>query len=204
MSLEDIVKSLETEAKKQCADILERAESQAKRTIEEAGEDVAAIGRAAKVTAREGLHSQEGKILLEARFKAKKHVSEAKEKMIDQVFEKVKGAITLVPGLPSYENIFRQLATGALQGAGNNHSEIVLKVNARDVNLAESWVDTKIVSEKNYENIQIVESADIDSGVAIVVDNGRMTGTNTLEARLARAKQLLRTRVGAILFNDNH
>lgn len=204
MSLEDIVESLETEAKKQCADILARAESQTKRIIEEAADDAAEVGKAAKITARESLRSQEGKILLEARFKAKKHVSEAKEKAIDHVFEKVQDSIALVPGLPSYENIFRQLATGALQGATDIHAQIVLKVNARDVGLAESWVETKIVSEKGYENIQIVESDDIDSGVAMVVDSGRKTGINTLEARLARAKQLLRTRVGAILFDDNH
>ncbi|HEB13052.1 MAG TPA: hypothetical protein ENI11_05205 [Actinobacteria bacterium] len=203
MALDDILKSLETEADEQSADILARAESQATRIIAEAQEDSQKIISASKETGAENLRSQEAKILLEARFKARLKIAEAKEELIDEVFARVEELIVSFPDRPDYEDVFKHLALEAFQGSNLDGHESTVKVNSRDVGLAESFVAGKNMSGKNLGPIRISDSDEINSGVAIVADGGRRTGLNTLESRLTKAKQLLRPSVGATLFNDN-
>lgn len=200
MALEDILESLETEAKKQSDDIIARAKDQAARLNAEAKEEAEEILVASKKAAVENLRSQEAKILLEARFKAKKIVAEAKEGLIDKVFAEVEGLISSARSRPVYEDIFRRLAGEALRESHSGDGGLTLEVSPDDVALAQAFV----ASERPSNNVRVTGRDHIKSGVAMLVEGGRKTGINTLESRFQRAKHLLRTKVGAILFDDDN
>ncbi len=203
MALDDILKSLEAEADGQCAAIIERAKSQAERIIAEAKEDSEKILAISNETGVQSLRSQESKILLEARFKAKKLTAETKEELIDQVFARAEELIVSFPDRSDYEDIFKHLALEALQGNDLSESESTVEVNPRDIELAEAFIAKQKMSGTNFGNMRVSASDAINSGVSIVVDGGRKTGLNTLESRLTKAKELHRTSVGAALFNDD-
>ncbi len=203
MALDDILKSLEAEAAGQGADIIARAENQAARIIAEAKEDSEKILEASKEAAARNLRSQEAKILLEARFKTKKQTAKVKEELINKVFTRAEELMASFPDHPEYEDVFKHLALEAFQGKDLSGSESTIMVNQRDVGLAESFITSKNMSGTTFGNMRISESDEIKSGISINVDGGRKTCLNTLESRLAKAKQLLRTSVGKVLFNDD-
>ena len=87
-----------------------------------------------------------------------------------------------------------------LREIGDGHSGLTLEVSQDDVALAKAF----IASEHTSNNVRVVSRDDINSGVAMLVEGGRKTGVNTLESRFQKAQKLLRTRVGATLFNDDN
>ncbi|MDP1808735.1 MAG: V-type ATP synthase subunit E [Actinomycetota bacterium] len=200
MALEDILESLDAEARKQSADIIDRAQSQAEKLIAEAKEDAGQILAASKKAAIENLRSQEAKVLLEARFKAKKRVAEAKEVLTDKVFAEAQSRIASMWSRPIYKEVFKHLVREALGENNNSHSGLTVQVSPRDVDLAKDFFSSKRLSN----NVRIVGRDDIKSGVAMVVDGGRKTGINTLESRFQKVQKLLRTKVGATLFDDDN
>lgn len=200
MALEDILESLDAEARKQSADIIARAQGQAEKLIAEAKEDAEQILAASKKAAVENSRSQEAKVLLEARFKAKKRVAEAKEVVIDKVFAEAESRIVSMRSGSIYSKVFKHLAREALGENSNGQAGLTLHVNPGDVNIAKAF----FASERPANNVQIVGRDDIKSGVAMLLDGGRKTGINTLESRLQKAKKLLRTKVGATLFDDHN
>lgn len=200
MALEDILESLEEEARKQSADIMSRAKTQADDLMAEAERDVAQIRESTGAEAAERLRSQEAKMLLEARFQAKKRVAEAKEKLVEEVFAEAGSMVGALPEHVSYPSVFRFLTAELVKAAGNNGAAAVLKVSSRDVSLAEEAA----LKFGTDGSIKVESDPSVVAGVAMAIDGGRRTGVNTLDSRLAKARQTLRTRVGAVLFDvDN-
>ena len=201
MALEDILEALEAEEKKQSEDIIARAQIQAAKLIAEAKEDAEGILAVSAKAAMENLRSQEAKILLDSRFKAKKRVAEAKELLISQVFARAESLITSARHTSIYEKVFKRLARETfLREIGDGHSGLTLEVSQDDAALAKAF----IASEHTSNNVRVVSRDDINSGVALLTEGGRKTGVNTLESRFQKAQKLLRTRVGATLFNDDN
>jgi V/A-type H+/Na+-transporting ATPase subunit E len=195
MALEDILESLETEAQKQSQEILDRANSQAAKLVAEAKEDAAQTLAAAEQAGAENARSQTAKLLLEARFKAKKIIAGAKEELIDEAFANAERLIGSARDGDAYPDILTHLAREAVEqdhgGAG-----LTLQVNPADETVIQQWLEAR-----PGNSITVQGSADIKSGVAMAVDGGGKTGINTLESRFEKAKRMLRTRVGVILFD---
>lgn len=200
MALEDILESLEEEARKRSADIMNRAKNQAAELMAEAGRDVVQIRESLGADAAERLRSQEAKILLEARFQAKKRVAEAKENLVEEVFTETERVVASLPEHAHYPRVFHFLTAELVKAAGNNGAPAVFKVNRRDVPLAEE--EARRLGTNG--SIKVESDPTVVAGVAMAIDGGRKTGVNTLASRLAKAKQTLRTKVGAVLFDvDN-
>jgi vacuolar-type H+-ATPase subunit E/Vma4 len=197
MALEDILESLETEAQKQSQEIIDRAKSQAAKLIAEAKEDAAQTLAEAEKSGAESARSQASKVSLEARFKAKKVIAGAKEELIDEAFGRAERLIGAARGTAAYPDILKHLAVEAVEqdhrGAG-----LTLRVNPDDEAVIKQWL-----ASRPGNNIAVRGSADIKSGVAMVVDGGGKTGVNTLESRFEKAKRMLRTRVGVVLFDGD-
>lgn len=195
MSLKDIFLALEREAKNQNTETLARADSEAKELIAEANVAGGAIIAEELDQAKNQLRAKEAKIILEAKFKAKKRLVETKEKLVDGVFSEARQELNALPQSTSYPEIFTGLLLEAAQAIGDQE-QVIVKVSKKDVPLAHS------VFTKSKFNWTIQPSEDGLVGTVIASMDGRKVLTNTLASRLKRAETRLRDKVGAVLFDQ--
>lgn len=191
MALEDILKALDEEGKRECEEILERAKQNAKRILTEAKEEAQRIKQAeiAKVTA--GLEGERSKVLNIARLAVKKEVIRAKEEVIQEVFSETENRLKRLGESSDYPRILESLILETLQDV---EGKIKVEVDKKDLSLAKSILDKK--------GIDYSLEADPSSraGIQVTTEDGRITITNTFDSRLEKVRQFLKSEITTVLF----
>jgi V/A-type H+-transporting ATPase subunit E len=136
-----------------------------------------------------------GRIISEARIKARQNVRTVKDELINQCFVEASGQLEKLASLPEYRQILKALIQeGARELA---ESDVLIIVNHRDRMLIGD-----IAGELADLGITITlseETADTVGGVIVCTRSGGILVNNTFEARLRRLKKELLVDVSGIL-----
>ncbi len=193
MALEDMLKTLESEGKKEQQSIIEEAKKRGKAIIEKSKEEAKHLKQEEVDKALYSLSGEKARLINEARLQVKKEVVSAKEEGIKELYTKVEKELAKLRKSKKYSQIMEKMISEAIIGT-NSHFEI--QVNDRDIKLTEkilSNLGTKATIKGGLESL---------GGVVVVTDEGRVVIHNTLESRLEKAKQYIKADLMRMVYEE--
>jgi vacuolar-type H+-ATPase subunit E/Vma4 len=140
-----------------------------------------------------------GQVVASAQLKARTLQLEHREKLLDKVFEAARGRLASVQNRSDYEQVAAQLLREALIQLKADHAEV------RTDGVTAKTLKTHTLEEISKElNAHLSLGKTLESGLGVVVDasDGRLHYDNTLETRLNRLQNALRSSVYHVLMGE--
>jgi V/A-type H+-transporting ATPase subunit E len=188
-------------------DIDAKTKEQVERIIKDAEKKIEEINKTKKEAAERDKQKilEKGKsladrerqrILADARIKAKKEFLEEKERIINEIIDKATDKLRQIVESKEYEKKLFDLLKKSVDIIDENNIEIL--VNKRDKEILEKHKDklNKVLGDIKYT---IGRPIDCIGGVIVRSENSEVN--NTLEARLERSMERLRTDIAKMLFD---
>ena len=193
MALDEMLEALEQEGNLDIEKIKTQAREHENQILKEAEEEAAKIRAANQKKVEDRVRIERSKILNRASFQVKKEVIRSKEAMMNDVFNSVMERIKALRKDGGYEPVFKSLATETLSGI---NGKAIVSVDPADEQLARKILDG---IGREY-----VLKTDIKTlgGLSAHSEDGRIILNNTIDSRIAKAKQLLKTDVLKALFGE--
>lgn len=191
-----ILSEAQTEAQQIKADAEAKAEAIRQRAQKQAEvERTEILERAAQEADR--LRSQ---VIATTQLKARTQQLERREKLLEQVFTSAQAQLPNIEQWSDYDSIAQHLLREALQQL--KASDVIVQADETTQKLLSTGLAEKISKEMN---ITIKLGSPLKNGLGVVVgsSNGRLQYDNTLEVRLSRLQNVLRSPVYHLLMGES-
>lgn len=191
MNLDEMLRILEEEGQKQCEIIIRDGEAQVAKILEEAEEEVKNIKERELEKVLASLQIERAKILNEARLFVKRQIIQAKEEFIQKAFSEAKKKLNEIRKSKDYKTIFKNLLSEAMEGI---EGKILVDVDKEDEKVAREVLNESGLDYELYASLTSL------GGLKVSTTDGRITLTNTIDTRLEKGRQLLKTEIMTTLF----
>lgn len=134
-----------------------------------------------------------------AQLKARTLQLEHREKLLDKVFDTVRERLSTIQKRPDFDKVAAQFLREAITQLNSTDAEV------RADNVTERFLKSTAVEKFSKElNAHISFGKPLESGTGLVVSssNGHLTYDNTLETRLSRLQNSLRSAVYQVLMGE--
>ncbi|MCD6470567.1 hypothetical protein J7L29_07200 [Candidatus Bathyarchaeota archaeon] len=198
--LKSIAKEILEDAEKEAKAIILRAEAQAEKILEEAREEAEKRYESIIKEHERKMKAEERQSASLFELEAKNKLLKVKEELIEEVYEEVLNRLREYVLTEDYVNCLLKLISQASERIPSKELEI--RLNDRDykrltekhlLNLSRKMGVKLIKSEKRISCI---------GGVVVASPDGKIVVDNTFENRLKSLKNILRTRIAKILFQE--
>jgi len=189
---EDIVKG----AKREASRIIEEAEQEARRILEEAKRISKQEAERKVSEARDRARYAYEEILAKGRMRTKNMLLEKREELIDRVFKEVEERLKKRVSSKVYEKDLVRIACDACNKLGAD--EVIVRANPKDLRLLQKYRDE--IAGKVGKRISFGDPIETVGGVRVSTSDGKIEVDDTLEGRMKRNFEDLRTKVAKILF----
>ncbi|MBI4210583.1 MAG: hypothetical protein HY544_03710 [Candidatus Diapherotrites archaeon] len=186
MGMENLRKSLMQEAQAEARKISAEAEKQAEKAIAEAKEKARAIIAGARQAAKESSEAQKAERLSAAQLKARKIVTEAKNRKTEEALAMAWKEFSAIPESKGYEAFMKKAITGAEREFAG---KAVVRVREEDMKMAKRL--SKGVSP---------EPARISGGAIVSSPDGKVSVDCSLEAMFEQKKEDIRKTIYLEMF----
>jgi len=190
MALEDILAAIDAQVQIERARILEEAEAETERIEAEARQDAESIRDRHFARLRKQADADRIRRVNEARLDARFQVMQAKEALLTAVFDEAARQLAQARTDPRYPTALRHLVQEAVDELG---VEIVIQLDPRDDTVAQNLIPATCTVDLSLE---------CWGGIVAATTDGQLVVNNTLEARLERAKTLLRNDLTALIWSS--
>jgi len=190
VAVEDIFRALEAEGEKERREIIGRAKEQAKSIVDEAEEQARRIAQDKVDKVCASLAGEQAQILNSARLRQIKETTAKKEAYIRRAFDEARQHLNL-RDKSGYEKTFELLAKEAV---GLRPGKVRVYVDPRDASVAQAVLPRLCADFELYTELECL------GGLRVTTDDGRVTHLNTIDSRLEKARQALKSKVASILF----
>ncbi|MBN1582982.1 MAG: hypothetical protein JXA89_19895 [Anaerolineae bacterium] len=191
--------------------VMTEAQAQAEQTLTDARVRAEAIQQQAQARAdkmRESILQQaqqqaaliRSQAMASAQLEAKRLQMERREALLNRVFETARQRLTAVQGWTTYPDVVQKLVReGAIQ---LNAEAILVHADQRTMDLLP---DTVMENLSQSLSIELQRGAVLKQGIGVIVEtiDGHRQFDNTLEARLGRWQDTLRTPVYHLLMGES-
>jgi V/A-type H+-transporting ATPase subunit E len=191
MNLDEMLRILEEEGQKQCEIVTKDGEAQAAKILEEAEEEARKIKEQELEKVLASLQTERAKILNEARLFVKRQIIQAKEEFIQKAFSEAKKKLNEIRKSKDYKTIFKNLLNEAMEGI---EGKIMVDVDKEDEKVAREVLSDSGLGYELYTSLTSL------GGLKVSTPDGRITLTNTIDTRLEKGRQLLKTEIMTTLF----
>ncbi|HXD10241.1 MAG TPA: V-type ATP synthase subunit E family protein [Anaerolineales bacterium] len=197
--VEMLARAILTEAREESEQIKAEAAEKAEAVRKRAQEQAEAERRTILERANEDAERLRGQSAATAQLKVRSLQLENREKLLDGVFEEVKKQLDGVKKRPDYDAIAALLLREALTQLRVHKAEV--KADEATQNALRKGALDEISKELNGE---FSLAGTLDEGTGIVVDaaGGKIHYDNTLETRLSRLQNTLRSSVYKVLMGE--
>lgn len=201
MPLEHILRAMQTQADDEIAQITRATESEIAQLIADAEAHAKAILARHHARVEPILANESANILNQAKLSTLRALTDAREQLLNDAFTQADVLLAQIHASERYPVIFRALALEAVAALGNESAtspghSFVVRVDPRDVTLARQvFADLRVSFEIETQTMAL-------GGLELSTRDGRVVVTNTLAARLERARQLVRGPVAIILVGN--
>ncbi len=201
MPLEHILRAMQAQADAEIAQITRTADEEIAQLIAEAEAQAAAIRARHHARVEPLLAQQAANLQNQAELDARRALAEAREQLLNEAFAQAQARLAQIRQSHDYPAILRALVRQAIHALGNDlasssEQQLVVHVDPADVALACTVFNELGVS------CEIVPQTMPLGGVEIATRDERIVITNTLAARLERARQYLRGTIAQMLVGD--
>jgi V/A-type H+-transporting ATPase subunit E len=199
--LEHILRAMQAHADAEIAQIHRAADEEIAQLIAEAEAQAQAIRARHHARVEPLLAQQAANLQNQAELDARRALAEAREQLLNEAFAQAQARLAQVRPSNDYPAIFRALVHQAINALGNDiattsEQRLIVHVDPADVALARTVFNELGVS------CEIVPQTMPLGGVEIATFDERVVITNTLAARLERARKYLRGTIAQMLVGD--
>ncbi len=191
MAIDDILKTLDDEAKADCEAIVGEAREHAKLIVEEAERQAQQIHDSFVHQVERVANAKASRQINAARLAGKMNVSTVKGDGVTSVFDAARAQLPSVRD-SGYEVLFAALAAEAFAGV---NGPVTIHVAPSDTDLVEKAAAQAGVTA------EVVADLDTAGGLVVDTGGGKIIRRNTLEDRLDRVSQFLQADVARVLFS---
>jgi vacuolar-type H+-ATPase subunit E/Vma4 len=194
MPIDDLLQSVEVNAKERMQEILDRAKSESEDIIKEAKTREGAIRKKHLENAKKGVDFERIKTTTDFKEEQKMRINRVKDEIFQRAFQDARKKLLSIRNDPSYEAILRILTREALTEMGGK--ETIIHIDRRDEPLIRRILNDLKVNSK------VVTDLDSIGGLTVQSPDGKFAVLNTFESRLERAKELIRSDIFSILYGE--
>lgn len=197
--IEMLERAILAEAQDEADQIIAQAKEKADAIRRRAQEQAEAERKAILERAREDAERLRSQAIATAQLKARSLQLAHREQLLDRVFKAVKEKLPEVQKRPDYDQIAAMLLREALTQLRVNKAEI------RADETTQKFLKQGVLDEISKElNGEFTIAGTLEEGIGVVVDaaDGKLHYDNTLETRLSRLQDTLRSSVYQILIGE--
>lgn len=198
-NIETLSRAILNEAKSESENLLAAAQARAdeirQRALADSQAERARILERAKADV-DRVHSQ---AIANARLKARSLQYQRREQVLDRVFEQARKQLAGIQSWSEYEEIAMRLLREGIQQI--NSPKVRVRMDARTAQRLNQAALQKLAAELKVE-IEIGAPLEKGTGVVVESESGRMVFDNTLENRLSRLQNTLRSPVYHLLSGE--
>jgi V/A-type H+-transporting ATPase subunit E len=190
-------RAIKEQAQKEARQILNDAQAQVERIRGRAQARADAEREAILARAREEDQALRSHAAAAARLGAHTLKLKRRELLLDRVFDNIRQQLASAPDWPDYQQIVRRLLHEAVHSLGTNET-LVLRADERTRQLLDESTLANLAQELG---VRLRVGTPLPQGTGVVLEtlDGHRRYDNTLEHRLARMRETLRTPVYHIL-----
>jgi vacuolar-type H+-ATPase subunit E/Vma4 len=198
-NINSLSREILTEAREEAEQILVEANLKANTIRRQAQEQADEVRGEMLERAQQNADRIKGQAIANAQLKARTRILGEREKIIDQVFSACRQRLPSVQQWNDYD----QVAIGLLKEAISRLNTNQVEFKADPITI--QHLTKEVLDEINEElEVQIRSSGNLQKGIGVIAEtnNGRMQYVNTLEVRLNRLKNSLRSSVYHIMMGE--
>ena len=192
MSQEELLKALEEDARRERSSLLNDAEAEAGSIRSEALEELKRLKEEDFLKFKVSLSAETAKATNDARAYSNGIISAARNAAIAAVREKVEDEFKRLPQRDDYPEILGKLFMEALDSIGEVKTIVFVPES-----------DLPIFRKMDTLKDRDVRPVNMDSGVMVTSEDGRVKITNTAITRLSKAMPELNVEIRRVLWNSN-
>ena len=192
MSQEELLKALEEDARRERNSLLSDAEAEAGTIRSEALEELKRLKEEDLLKFKVSLSAEIAKATNDARAYSNGIISAARNAAIAMVREKVEDEFKRLPQRDDYPEILGKLFMEALDSIGEVKTIVFVPES-----------DLSIFRKMDTLKDRDVRPVNMDSGVMVTSEDGRVKITNTAITRLSKAMPELNVEIRRVLWNSN-
>jgi vacuolar-type H+-ATPase subunit E/Vma4 len=190
-----ILDDAKAEAEQILAEAKEKAEALRQHAQDQADEECSEIIE----RARQEADRLRGQAVATTQMKARTQEMEHRERLLDSVFKNVQQQLPSVEQQANYNDIALSLVREAVTQLRS--SKVKIRADKRTQSLLTDQVLNEIAKAQNVE-LSIGEPLESGTGIIAETEDGHLSYDNTLETRLARMQNNLRSSVYRILIGE--
>lgn len=191
----ELIQLLEQEARVETDKVLSEARARAEETLASARREAEEIVASARRRAEADHAQSRTRAASSASLRAAALLLEAKDKAIQEVFQRAQAELARVAGDPARRRaMLRTLLTEAMQGLQTEGAVV-------DVPVGDGDAAREAVRELGRA-VEVREAPDVSGGVRVSTRDRRVSVENTIPSRLQRTRAALVSRVAGVLWGD--
>jgi len=194
MPYDDLISALKANAQERMKETRDRAEAEALKIRRDAEERAQGIRSAYLQEAGRAVQLEKGKLISKVGAEKRMSFARAKEDLFQQVFDQAARRMASVRDHPGYRVLLKNLVGEAMEELPAE--EIRVHIDPRDEPLCRE------VLREMKRNCEVVTDLTTMGGLDVTTADERLMVFNTLESRLERAKELMKSEIMSTLYGD--
>lgn len=194
MKYDHLIRAIEDGAEEKLRDLRDSKDREVREIGERAEEDSGRVRLDLLDETKRRIEVETNKKIYSAREQAKNLITGARQEGYLQVFHEAELKLASFRGSPSYETFFNNILTESIESLENDR--ISLHIDKKDESLCQRLVKDK---PGLYD---IITDLKTHGGLNVSTPDGKVVIRNTVEDRLARAKERMKVVVFSGLYGD--
>jgi V/A-type H+-transporting ATPase subunit E len=194
MPYDDLISALKANAQERIKEIQDRAQTEAQKIRKDAEERAQSTRSAYLEEAGRGVRLERNKLISKTGAEKRMALARVKDDLFQQVFTRAAQQMALVRNNPAYRTSFRNALREAMEELAGE--EIRLHIDPRDEKLCGE------ILKEMQRNCEVVSDLTTLGGLNATTADERLMVFNTIESRLQRAKELMKSEIMSALYGD--
>jgi len=194
MPYDDLISALKANAQERIKEIQDRAQAEAQKIRKDAEERAPSTRSAYLEEAARGVKLERSKLISKAGAEKRMALARVKDDLFQQVFTRAAQQMALARTNPVYRTSFRSIIREVMDELAGE--EVRLHIDPRDEALCRE------ILKEMQRNCEVVSDLTTLGGLNATTTDERLWVFNTIESRLERAKELMKSEIMSALYGD--
>ena len=198
-NIENLSRAILIEAKADAEQIKAEAKEKADAIRQQAQQTAESERNEIMERAKQDAERIRSQVIATAQMKARTMQLEHREKLLDKVFNAAKEKLADLQKRPDYEKIVSELVREAVDQLKVDQAEVGADAATQKILKDRTLKD---ISKELKSQLSVGKTLDKGTGIVVDADNGRLHYDNTLETRLNRLQNSLRSAIYHVLMGE--
>jgi len=194
MPYEDLLAAVRANAQEKMKEIRDRADAEALRIRRDAGEKAQGIRSANREEAGRAVQLERSKLLSKVGAEKRMAFARVKEDLFHQVFDQAARRLASARDHQRYRDLLKRIAGEVMEELAGE--EVTVHIDPRDEPLCRE------ILREMKRNCEVVTDLTTLGGLNATTADERLMIFNTIESRLTRAKELMKSEIMSTLYGE--